>query len=130
MCVNCQNFCSFFFFQGDDSLTKKLLDRIHARKRIYVILSTYHDKYVIRFVVCSRLCQEDDIAFAWKEISSQATEIFREEHYKTSVENIAKVTDDNVKVLNLTNEHNIAPAFLSSEYLHETFVEELSSRHI
>ncbi|XP_020277800.1 aromatic-L-amino-acid decarboxylase-like [Pseudomyrmex gracilis] len=119
-----------FRVKGDDSLTKKLFDRLQARKRIYVVASTYQDKYVIRFVICSRLCREDDVAFAWNEISSQATELLQEEHYKTSVENIAKVTDDNVKVSNIANEHNIAPAFLSSEYLHETFAKELSSRHI
>ena len=32
---------------------------------------------VVRFVVCSEFSQEEDIQFAWNEISQQATEILQ-----------------------------------------------------
>lgn len=46
-----------------------------ARKRIYVIVATFQEKLIIRFVVCSRFCQQEDIEYAWKEITNQAAEI-------------------------------------------------------
>jgi hypothetical protein len=47
-----------------------------ARKNIYLIAATFHDKYIIRFVVCSRVTESRDITFAWEEIRSQANEVF------------------------------------------------------
>jgi len=84
----------YFSSQGDNSLTKKLLDRLQARKQVYLVFGMYQHKLVARFVVCSRLCEEEDIAFSWNEISSQATEVLRTKLHKESVENIAKTTDD------------------------------------
>ncbi|XP_039302793.1 aromatic-L-amino-acid decarboxylase-like [Solenopsis invicta] len=83
-----------FRIKGDNSLTKKLVDRLQARKQIYLIVSTYQHKLVARFVVCSRLCREEDIAFSWNEISRQTTEILQESFRKQSVRNIVKSTDD------------------------------------
>jgi len=84
----------YFSSQGDNSLTKELLDRLQARKQVYLIFATYKHKLVARFVVCSRLCREEDIAFSWNEISSQATEVLRIKFHKESVKHIAKATDD------------------------------------
>ncbi|XP_039312883.1 3,4-dihydroxyphenylacetaldehyde synthase-like [Solenopsis invicta] len=56
--------------QGDNSLIKELLDRLQATKQIYFIVSRYQHKLVARFVVCRRLCREEDIAFSWNEIRS------------------------------------------------------------
>jgi len=84
----------YFSSQGDNSLTKELLDRLQARKQVYLVVGTYQHKLVARFVVCSRLCQEEDIAFSWNEISSQATEVLQAKLHKESVKNIAKATDD------------------------------------
>ncbi|KAF7997969.1 hypothetical protein HCN44_009367 [Aphidius gifuensis] len=61
-----------FRMKGDDKLTRGLLDRLMKRKRIYLIAATFGEKLMIRFVVCSRLCQVDDIDFAWNEIRGQA----------------------------------------------------------
>ncbi|CAL1678950.1 unnamed protein product [Lasius platythorax] len=83
-----------FRIKGDNSLTKKLLDRLQARRQVYLIASTYQDKLIARFVVCSRLCREEDIAFSWNEISSQTNEILQGELYQESVESIAKSPDD------------------------------------
>jgi len=66
-------------FQGDDNLTKRLLDRLLTRRRIYMVAGSYKDTFILRFVVCSRLCLDEDIAFSWNEIRNQATEILQEE---------------------------------------------------
>lgn len=63
------------YCQGDDKLTRGLLDRLMKRKRIYLIAATFGEQLMIRFVVCSRLCQVDDIDFAWNEIRGQADEL-------------------------------------------------------
>ncbi|XP_050453824.1 aromatic-L-amino-acid decarboxylase-like [Cataglyphis hispanica] len=83
-----------FRLKGDNSLTKKLLDRLQARRQIYLIPSMYQDKLIARFVVCSRLCTEEDIAFSWNEISSQTNEILQGELYQESVESIAKSSEN------------------------------------
>lgn len=49
-----------------------------ARKRIYVIAATFQENYIIRFVVCSRVTESRDIAFAWEEIRTQADQVLRE----------------------------------------------------
>ncbi|KDR23679.1 Aromatic-L-amino-acid decarboxylase, partial [Zootermopsis nevadensis] len=53
-----------FRLKGPNQLTKRLHDRLMARKNIYVIAATFQDKYIIRFVVCSRVTESRDIAFA------------------------------------------------------------------
>lgn len=40
-------------------------------------MATLCEKYIIRFCINSRLCQEQDIEFAWNEISEQTTEILQ-----------------------------------------------------
>lgn len=61
-----------FRLKGDCALTKKLLDNITDRKKIYMIPATLHGKLIIRFVVCGQLPKEEDIEFAWNEIKTQA----------------------------------------------------------
>lgn len=48
-----------------------------ARKKIYVIPGAFKEKFVIRFVVCSRFTIQNDIEFAWNEISSAAHEVLQ-----------------------------------------------------
>lgn len=64
-----------FISQGDDSLTKQLFDRLIQRRNIYVTAATCHKRMVIRFVICSEFSREDDIHFAWNEISELTTEL-------------------------------------------------------
>ncbi|XP_029043287.1 aromatic-L-amino-acid decarboxylase-like [Osmia bicornis bicornis] len=64
-----------FRMKGDNQLTKELLTRLTAEKKIYVVAATFREKLVVRFVICSRLTREDDVIFAWNEITKQATEI-------------------------------------------------------
>ena len=67
----------YFLFQGNDRLTKELIDRLTERKKLYVIAATHRGKLIVRFMVGSRITREEDITFAWKEITSQATEILQ-----------------------------------------------------
>ncbi|XP_076663371.1 aromatic-L-amino-acid decarboxylase [Andrena cerasifolii] len=66
-----------FRMKGDDKLTKELLSRLTDEKKIYIVAATYRGKLIARFVVCSRLTREEDITFAWNEITKQATEVLR-----------------------------------------------------
>ncbi|XP_017787636.1 PREDICTED: aromatic-L-amino-acid decarboxylase-like [Habropoda laboriosa] len=96
-----------FRMKGDNQLTKELLSRIAAERKIYVIAATYRDKLIMRFVVCSRLSREDDIRFAWNEITKHATEILRTrapseetfEHFQKSSDNITET----IKSLHFTS---------------------------
>lgn len=61
-----------FRLKGENSSSKALVDKLMERKNIFVVSCHYKTKFIIRFVVCSRLCEVRDIEFAWKEIQSQA----------------------------------------------------------
>lgn len=43
--------------------------------QIYLVTATVQSQLVIRFVVCSRLTEESDVAFAWNEIRKQADKL-------------------------------------------------------
>ncbi|KAJ8921112.1 hypothetical protein NQ315_015910 [Exocentrus adspersus] len=64
-----------FRLKGDDRLTKNLLEKVHQRRNIYVIPGQFHQRFVIRFAVCSRITERSDIDYAWQEFLSQAEEI-------------------------------------------------------
>ncbi|XP_060831831.1 3,4-dihydroxyphenylacetaldehyde synthase-like [Bombus pascuorum] len=66
-----------FRLRGDDRLTKELIDRLTKRRKLYVIAATYRGRLIVRFTVGCRFTREEDITFAWKEITSQATEILQ-----------------------------------------------------
>ncbi|RZC37350.1 Pyridoxal deC and/or SLA LP auto ag domain containing protein, partial [Asbolus verrucosus] len=60
-----------FRLKGGDSLTQMLLNKVAERKNIFIMPYYYHNKLVIRFVICSRFTEEKDILFAWNEIKNQ-----------------------------------------------------------
>ncbi|CAG9825355.1 unnamed protein product [Phaedon cochleariae] len=64
-----------FRLKGDDSLTQKLLDRIAERKKLFIMPYYYRKKLLVRFVICSRLTEKEDIDFAWREITSIVEEL-------------------------------------------------------
>nr|BCT26320.1 aromatic aldehyde synthase [Euura sp. 'Pontania] len=66
-----------FRIKGENSLTKELIDRLTKRKQIYVITATYGDKLIVRFAVGCQRSEERDLDFAWKEITTQTSEILR-----------------------------------------------------
>jgi hypothetical protein len=46
-----------------------------ARQNIYIIVATFNDKHILRFVVCSRMTESKDVQFAWEEIRGQADQV-------------------------------------------------------
>lgn len=65
-----------FRAKGEDKISKSILDKVTARKNIYIIPATHHGKLIIRFVICSRMTELHDIEFAWKEILTVADQVF------------------------------------------------------
>lgn len=68
-----------FRLKGPDALTERLLEALTNRKEVYVIPCHYRGRYVIRFVVCSRVTEERDVDFAWEEIRGRANELLKME---------------------------------------------------
>lgn len=94
---------AFFRLKGDCALTKTLLEKITARKLIYMIPATYRDRIIIRFVICGMDPQEKDIEYAWNEIKAVADEMFVEiEEQKVQVNCNEKTEIVNDKVNEIT----------------------------
>nr|CAD7419356.1 unnamed protein product [Timema poppensis] len=61
--------------QGEDAASKRLLERLTARGKVYMIPATVRELFVLRFVVCSRLTESRDVRFAWDEVKTVADEV-------------------------------------------------------
>lgn len=87
---------AYFRLKGDDSLTRNLLERINNRKNIYMIPAYYHNKVIIRFVICGMDTQPKDIDYAWNEIKTVTDEMLAEmQAEKIIIQDIAdnEITD-------------------------------------
>ncbi|XP_025833652.1 alpha-methyldopa hypersensitive protein-like [Agrilus planipennis] len=83
-----------FRLKGDDKLTKDLLQKITEKKKLYLISCYYRNKFVIRFVICSRLTNSSDVEFAWKEISGIANEIIPRKFFENvKMPSISSIAD-------------------------------------
>nr|CAD7405943.1 unnamed protein product [Timema cristinae] len=60
---------------GEDAASKRLLERLTARRKVYMIPATVRELFVLRFVVCSRLTESRDVRFAWDEVKTVADEV-------------------------------------------------------
>lgn len=63
-------------------MTKKLLEKLTERKKIFLISALYDKQIIIRFVVSGQNPNENDIDFAWNEIKTQTDGIFLENNIK------------------------------------------------
>ncbi|XP_008553532.1 3,4-dihydroxyphenylacetaldehyde synthase-like [Microplitis demolitor] len=61
-----------FRMKGENSLTRNLYDCLLKRKLIFLTPATYQDKLILRFATCGRLSVQEDIEFAWNEITTAA----------------------------------------------------------
>lgn len=99
---------AFFRLKGDCSLTKRLLEKVTARKNIYMIPATFKNKIIIRFVICGMNPLEKDIEYAWNEIKTVADEMFTEieaESMKETVhEKVNEITDNFSRNIELNSE--------------------------
>jgi 3,4-dihydroxyphenylacetaldehyde synthase len=82
---------AFFRLKGEDELTRKLLDKMTERKKVFMIPAFYQNKVIIRFVICGMDTKEKDIEFAWNEVKYCADELFSE----IEAEKIQKQIDSN-----------------------------------
>lgn len=61
-----------FRLRDGDILTKTLHDNLTNKKKIYMVAATHHDRYIIRFVICSRMMTKEDVDFSWGKIKEEA----------------------------------------------------------
>ncbi|KAG9428127.1 alpha-methyldopa hypersensitive protein isoform X1 [Apis mellifera carnica] len=92
-----------FRIKGDDCLTKELIDRLTNGKKIFVTAGMCRDKIIVRFVVGCRLSREEDITFAWREITSHTTEILKSLKHSPVKEESFKSTNDIVTRIECLN---------------------------
>lgn len=52
-----------------------LLKEINARGRIHMVPTMLQGQYVLRFAICSRFTNLEDVRYAWKEIQDIASKI-------------------------------------------------------
>ncbi|XP_014259569.1 aromatic-L-amino-acid decarboxylase-like [Cimex lectularius] len=71
-----------FRIKGEDKITKDLVTALINKKRIYVNAATFKDKYFIRYAICSRYMEQEDVQLAWKMITTEASLILAKKEIK------------------------------------------------
>lgn len=61
-----------FRLKEGDAATRRLLENITHKKKLYMVAATYRARYIIRFVVCARTTTKEDIEYSWKKIKDEA----------------------------------------------------------
>lgn len=74
--INSMGLVCFRLKGDDDQHTLLLLEKINERNKIYIMPYYFRERYVVRFVVCSRFTEKTDIIFAWNEIQKIIDEMF------------------------------------------------------
>lgn len=64
-----------FRIKGECALTKTLLEKLIASKKLYMVPCHYRGKFVIRIAICSRASRIEDVDRAWSIINSQTEEM-------------------------------------------------------
>ena len=64
-----------FRLEGSNELNEKLNKTINDRGKIHVTPCRVGGSFVLRFAVCSRFTQSEDIEYAFEEISKISTEL-------------------------------------------------------
>lgn len=62
----------FHKFQGDNSQTNDLLNRLNADNRIHLVAGKVNETFFLRLAVCSQKTEESHIRFAYDVISELA----------------------------------------------------------
>lgn len=78
-----------FRLKGEDKTTKKLLENLTEKKEIYMVAGSYHERFIIRFVICSRLTTKEDVDYSWNKIKEETDLVCSEEiHTKPQIPSI------------------------------------------
>ncbi|XP_068621637.1 aromatic-L-amino-acid decarboxylase [Battus philenor] len=84
-----------FRLKDGDILTRKLLENLTAKKKVFMVAATYRDRYIIRWVVCSLHTKKEDVEFSWSNIKQEADLIclnqINAKPKITNIENIEKL---------------------------------------
>jgi len=77
-----------FRLKGTNDLNKRYLEAMEFSRKLHMVPSVFHDKYVIRFAVCAEYLNEEDIKLAWRIVEEYAsvTIRLREEELKAKDE--------------------------------------------
>ena len=59
-----------------DNDNERLLKSINDRGKIHIVPAKLHGKFILRFAVCSRYTELQDINYAWKEIQEATSALF------------------------------------------------------
>ncbi|KAL1496931.1 hypothetical protein ABEB36_007981 [Hypothenemus hampei] len=67
-CCSCSMGLVTFRLKGENSLTETLLNRLTEEKKFFLIAGHFNNTYVIRYAICSRLTEKEDVDRSWNEI--------------------------------------------------------------
>lgn len=81
-----------FRLREGDKITKQLLEHMTEKKKVYMVAGTYRGRYVIRFVICSRVTNAEDVEYSWNTIKDETDLLFSEEmHVKPQIPTINQI---------------------------------------
>ncbi|KAH9518894.1 Tyrosine decarboxylase [Bulinus truncatus] len=69
-----------FRLHGPNTLTQRLLKMINDSGKLHMVPAMLNEHYIIRFALCTEYACEEDISFAWKVITTAATELLQARH--------------------------------------------------
>jgi aromatic-L-amino-acid decarboxylase len=67
--------CYFYRLKGSDEINEALNKKINDNGKINVTPCHVNGKFILRFAVCSRLTESEDIQLAYDEISKISSDI-------------------------------------------------------
>ncbi|XP_077534592.1 aromatic-L-amino-acid decarboxylase [Haemaphysalis longicornis] len=67
-----------FRFKGSNRQNEELLQILHKRRSIHLTPTKLRGVFVLRFAICSRMTEKEDVHYAWQEICA-ALQILREQ---------------------------------------------------
>ncbi|CAG9771983.1 unnamed protein product [Ceutorhynchus assimilis] len=83
---SCSMGLASFRLKGDNALTEKLLQKISDKKNQFLIAGHLNHRYVIRYAICSRLTEQRDVDYSWREILEAADELVPRANKKLIIE--------------------------------------------
>ncbi|XP_025833648.1 aromatic-L-amino-acid decarboxylase isoform X2 [Agrilus planipennis] len=64
-----------FRLKGSNEINEALLKKINGRGLIHMVPSKIRDVYFLRFVICSKYTEEEDVNLSWNEIKASTDEV-------------------------------------------------------
>nr|UCS97434.1 dopa decarboxylase [Bemisia tabaci] len=67
-----------FRVKGSNELNEQVLNRINKKGKIHMVPSKIKDVFFLRFAVCSRFTNAEDVKYSWSEVKATTQEIKKE----------------------------------------------------